>query len=300
MRENSSTDSRDDICFTGTDGLTCHQFIRAIREHALEAEKQQDNRWIADYASIRFGGEALKWFETLDDETQIDWKLLRRAILVRYSEPTCVDAVQAEVGQSRAKDPVFVFAGKDKDECRAFVQEIRLRAYREGKEAESEWMVKLAFPCFASKALDWYAGLPQDVRRDWSRLERALLLDYPTAPTFSISPARARIENWYQTVAPSQSLQTVRSRDDWLAQARERRRMYLETGDKFAPYWLLVETEEEIPEEATITGSDLSGNPLYSARLWYGEHGLLVGKCGRHIPGDVLRPNSSRSLGHSR
>lgn len=79
--------------------MTCHQFIRAIREHALEAEKQQDDRWVADYASIRFDGEALKWFESLDDEIQIDWKLLRRAILARYSEPTHVDTAQAEVGK---------------------------------------------------------------------------------------------------------------------------------------------------------------------------------------------------------
>lgn len=85
-----------DICFTGTDGLTCHQFIRAIREHSLEVEKQRDDQWIADYASIRFDGEALKWFESLDDDTQTDWKLLRRAILTRYSEPPYVDTTQEQ------------------------------------------------------------------------------------------------------------------------------------------------------------------------------------------------------------
>ncbi|KAG8910517.1 hypothetical protein FRC01_006288 [Tulasnella sp. 417] len=88
--------SEDDIGITGIDGLACHQFIRAIREHALEAEKQQDNRWVADYASIRFDGEALK---CLDDETQADWKLLRRALLARYSEPTYYDTIQEQTGK---------------------------------------------------------------------------------------------------------------------------------------------------------------------------------------------------------
>ncbi|KAG8900196.1 hypothetical protein FRC00_013999, partial [Tulasnella sp. 408] len=78
-------------------------FIRAIREEAMKAEKQTDNRWIADYASIRFDGDALKWFETLEDETQADWRLLRRAILSHYSEPGYAEAVHAGRGTSVPK-----------------------------------------------------------------------------------------------------------------------------------------------------------------------------------------------------
>lgn len=157
-------------------------------------------------------------------------------------------------------------------------------------------MVRLAFPCFTSKAIDWYVALPQDVRRDWARLERALILDYPARPNLTISPGRIRIENWYQITAPSQSLQKIMSREDWLAQARERRRMYLQAGDKSLPCWLLVETEKEVPENALITGSNPSGKPFYSARLWYQPSGLLVGKCGHHIPGDVPHLHSSQAL----
>lgn len=43
---------------------------------------------MADYTSVRFEGEALKWFESLDDETQASWKLLRRSILSHYAEST--------------------------------------------------------------------------------------------------------------------------------------------------------------------------------------------------------------------
>ncbi|KAG8930522.1 hypothetical protein FRC00_001096, partial [Tulasnella sp. 408] len=71
----------------GVEGLSCHHFVRAVREQALAAGKQRDDQWMADYASVRFDGEALKWFESLEDEAQSDWKLLRRAILTRYAEP---------------------------------------------------------------------------------------------------------------------------------------------------------------------------------------------------------------------
>ncbi|KAG8908888.1 hypothetical protein FRC01_007198, partial [Tulasnella sp. 417] len=62
----------------------------------MKEEKQTDNRWIADYASIRFDGDALKWFENLEDETQTDWRLLRRALLSHYSEPAYAETVGPE------------------------------------------------------------------------------------------------------------------------------------------------------------------------------------------------------------
>lgn len=61
--------------------------MRVVRERALESERLSNDEWMASYASIRLEGEALKWFESLDDETQTNWKLLRRAILSRYAEP---------------------------------------------------------------------------------------------------------------------------------------------------------------------------------------------------------------------
>lgn len=79
--------SSGDIIFSGDGGLTCHQFIRGIRKGALESGHLNNDEWTAGYASIRFEGEALKWFESLDDETQTSWKLLRLAILSHYEEP---------------------------------------------------------------------------------------------------------------------------------------------------------------------------------------------------------------------
>lgn len=147
-------------------------------------------------------------------------------------------------------------------------------------------MVRLAFPCFAGDALKWYASLSVDVQNEWRLLERAILLDYPLSPTLAISPARIRIDDWFSVVPPSRSLQSIRSHADWLAQARERRRMYLEANDPCIPCWLLVENGDDMPETALRTGSNKSGL-LHSARVWHGG-GLLLGQCGKQMNGGYL------------
>lgn len=70
--------------FNGTDGSEAERFVTAIRRRAFALGKQKETVWIADYAATCFEGPAVRWFETLDDEVQEDWKLLRRALLQRW------------------------------------------------------------------------------------------------------------------------------------------------------------------------------------------------------------------------
>ncbi|KAG8916919.1 hypothetical protein FRC01_002781 [Tulasnella sp. 417] len=74
----------DQIAFEGRDGTEAENFIRNVKSRAFKLGKQKDNGWMAAFASICFAGNALRWFESLDDETQSDWKLLRSAILAKY------------------------------------------------------------------------------------------------------------------------------------------------------------------------------------------------------------------------
>lgn len=198
-----------------------------------------------------------------------------------------------DMPSAKRERSVFTFTGKDKNECQDFVREIRLRATEEGRDNDPEWMIRLASPCFAGDALGWHASLPLDVQTNWRRLEKAILIDYPFPPAVTVSPARIRVEDWFTNVAPSASIQATRSREDWLKQARERRRMYEEVSDKSTPCWLLVETERDIPRHALPTGFDRSGKLLYSARVWYNEFGIVVGKCGKHFSGQYVRYFSS-------
>lgn len=186
----------------------------------------------------------------------------------------------------------FTFTGKDNNVCQEFVREIRLRASEAGRDGDSDWMIGLASPCFAGDALRWHVSLPIDVQTDWRRLERAILIDYPSPPTViesvTVSPPGIQVEDWLTVVAPSASLQSIRAREDWLSQARERRRIYEGVTDKSTPCWLLVETERDIPSNALVTGFERSGDLLYSARAWYDYVGIVVGKCGKHLSGAVL------------
>ncbi|KAG8960448.1 hypothetical protein FRC05_006844, partial [Tulasnella sp. 425] len=77
-------DYGEQIVFEGRDGTEAENFIRNVKSRAFKLDKQRDNEWMAAFASICFAGNALRWFESLDDETQSDWKLLRSAILAKY------------------------------------------------------------------------------------------------------------------------------------------------------------------------------------------------------------------------
>lgn len=91
-----------DIIFTGESPEEAEDFIFAIKKRAYSKGKQRDNVWITDFVSVCFAKKALRWYERLDEETQNDWKLLRRAILDEYEEtslpsstvPTSASAVQ--------------------------------------------------------------------------------------------------------------------------------------------------------------------------------------------------------------
>lgn len=41
---------------------------------------------MADLVSLHLTGDASKWFESLDDKTQQDWNLLKRAFLDKYGD----------------------------------------------------------------------------------------------------------------------------------------------------------------------------------------------------------------------
>ncbi|KAG8916168.1 hypothetical protein FRC01_003318 [Tulasnella sp. 417] len=307
----SDVNARSDY-FTGTGDLTCHQFIRSIREQAIEGGKQRDDGWMADQASIRLDGEALKWFESLDDEVQTGWKRLRRAILARYAEPAyeetashpgrplvylapllmLIGVLSSGLLDQKCQPTLIKFKGESESECQEFVSQIRQRAVAEGKEDDSNWMVRLAFPCFLGKALKWHASLPIDAQSSWKCLERAILLDFPHRPTSVLSPARIQVNDWYSFVPPSSSLQSIRSHTDWINQARERRKLYEASNNKSIPCWLLIESEKDIPSNAIRTGTDTNGHALFSARSWYKDAGLLVGKCRPGLPGAHIAVNS--------
>jgi len=78
------SDLQEKIIFRGIDGQECEQFIYAIRNRALAEGKQRNDEWMADVAAACLIDDALRWFETLDEEVQGSWKRLRPALLFQY------------------------------------------------------------------------------------------------------------------------------------------------------------------------------------------------------------------------
>lgn len=70
--------------FSGLDDEPSDEFIKGVREYAFAHAKQNDSKWIAEFAATCLKGGALGWHIGLDDEVQTDWKLLQRALLQEY------------------------------------------------------------------------------------------------------------------------------------------------------------------------------------------------------------------------
>lgn len=72
------------MVFEGTDPKECEAFVAAVRRRALEQDKHRDNEWMAVFASTYLGGDALYWYEDLDEGVQNDWSRLRPALLGQF------------------------------------------------------------------------------------------------------------------------------------------------------------------------------------------------------------------------
>lgn len=49
--------------------------------------RSDDDRWLAQYASTCFNGNALLWYSELEPETRSSWAMIRLALLRRYPRP---------------------------------------------------------------------------------------------------------------------------------------------------------------------------------------------------------------------
>lgn len=73
-----------DLTFYGKDGRECEQFIRSVQKLAFRAGKQDDSKWMANYAATCLDESALRWFLRLDEDTKNDWRLLSLALAEEY------------------------------------------------------------------------------------------------------------------------------------------------------------------------------------------------------------------------
>ncbi|KAG9044240.1 hypothetical protein FS837_008575 [Tulasnella sp. UAMH 9824] len=144
--------------FRGQDAEECETFINAVSRYVLSIGKQRDDQGVADFAFSCFTHNALRWWNTLDDDTQGSWKLLRKAMLSRYRP---------------------LFFGGSGEEAEVFIHMVRERALDEGKQSDNDWIVGFASACFVGEALRWHASLEPSVQTDWISLQQALLLQYP-------------------------------------------------------------------------------------------------------------------------
>ncbi|KAG8949499.1 hypothetical protein FRC00_008110, partial [Tulasnella sp. 408] len=265
-----------DASFNGVDGLTCHEFIQAIRKQAFSEGKSQDSRWMAEIASLQFSGPALEWFEELDDTTQADWGLLKRAILRQYV-PSSHQAVIRDADSGAARDDKtheLNFEGKDGKEVEKFVQFIRRKAFQAEKSEDDKWMANLAATHLLGPALRWHSELPPAVQTSWKLLEKIIFRSFSSEiNTVDLNAKRISIAQW-NTVARASALHFPKSEEEWLERGR-RRRADMNLPIPWKVTWHLVEQGEKFPINAISVSPER--RDFYHIRAWY-QGGLTIGK----------------------
>lgn len=95
-------------------GEEAEQFVHLIYKRALDARKQGDNQWIAEFVPTCFKGGALRWFSSLDPTIQNDWRLLQEAISKQYLS----DYVSALLRSARGRAQIeWVWVSSESRAC---------------------------------------------------------------------------------------------------------------------------------------------------------------------------------------
>lgn len=80
----AATQPIEQLSFDGTAGEDVTFFLRGVTRAAFAQGHGSDNSWIAQYVETCLGGEALRWFSSLDEDTRSDFGKLREAMLKRF------------------------------------------------------------------------------------------------------------------------------------------------------------------------------------------------------------------------
>ncbi|KIO17310.1 hypothetical protein M407DRAFT_33030 [Tulasnella calospora MUT 4182] len=143
--------------FRGDDATECETFISAVARQALAIGRQRDDQWVADFAASCFTQNALRWWNSLDEETQGSWRLLRNAMLSRYRP---------------------LFHGRDGEEAEKFVRMVRERALDEGKLNDNNWLVTFASTCNNAEADRHHAPINPSKKTNWTKPQLKRLEQY--------------------------------------------------------------------------------------------------------------------------
>ncbi|KAG8881656.1 hypothetical protein FRB97_009278 [Tulasnella sp. 331] len=74
----------DHITFRGRETENVTEFLQNVKKVAFAQGHQRDHEWLIDYVETCLADEALKWYTSLDEETQSNFDRLRIAMIERF------------------------------------------------------------------------------------------------------------------------------------------------------------------------------------------------------------------------
>ncbi|KAG8995360.1 hypothetical protein FRB90_000202 [Tulasnella sp. 427] len=73
----------------------------------------------------------------------------------------------------------LIFYGTDGIEAEEFIRSVKKAARAAGKLRDNDWIVDEVSVALAGDALRWYIDLDEETQSDWTRLQRAIVRQYP-------------------------------------------------------------------------------------------------------------------------
>lgn len=73
------------MTFSGTAAEELAPFLEQVQRDIFTQNRQRDDVWVAGYVASLLKGQALLWYYTLDEESQVSWKRLRTELIAKYA-----------------------------------------------------------------------------------------------------------------------------------------------------------------------------------------------------------------------
>lgn len=70
--------------FGGSDSEDVTLFIHAVKKYALAKGQERDDEWLSHFVESCLIGDAMVWFNELDEDVTETWRTLSRAFLKRF------------------------------------------------------------------------------------------------------------------------------------------------------------------------------------------------------------------------
>ncbi|KAG9011879.1 hypothetical protein FRB94_007315 [Tulasnella sp. JGI-2019a] len=146
------------LSFTGdVEGEDVSVFLRDVMRVAYTQSQSRNNDWLVYYIQMCLSGTALKWYTSIDEGIQDDFRRLRVALLERFSRPSQVTPMETPINVTPAPPETPAFSVAQRGRLRLTREDGQLIGYC-GEEQEDQTTYRCPVVSVNALIVQWYAS----------------------------------------------------------------------------------------------------------------------------------------------